>query len=159
MAAQNKKSLNKKIFEDLKSRPMTEEEQEGFSRFIHNQNLCSAGEMEAIFKKVLSMEESEFDESCGRCLALFEGFYAFLEEADKKGTAIDVLRKHRDNVDALLNDCHDTPQDTFFFRIVEFLHMVVCFIEQLPGWTGKYWNNCRAGQKHCVWIKLLAGSS
>ena len=47
--------------------------------------------MEAIFKKVLSMEESEFDESCGRCLALFEGFYAFLEEADKKGRAIDVL--------------------------------------------------------------------
>ena len=84
MAAQNKKSLNKKFFEDLKSRPMTEEEQEGFSRFIHNQNLCSAGEMEAIFKKVLSMEESEFDESCGRCLALFEGFYAFGRSRQKR---------------------------------------------------------------------------
>ena len=115
--------------------------------------------MEAILKRVLSLEESEFDKQCGRGVALFEGFYAFLEEADKKGRAIDVLRKHRDNVDALLNDCHDTPQDTFFFRIAEFLHMVVCFIEQLPGWTGKHWNNCRAGQKHCVWIKLLAGSS
>ena len=74
MATQNKKSLNKKFFEDLKSRPMTEEEQEEFSRFIHNQNFCSAVEMEAIFKKVISMEESEFDESCGRCVSLFEGF-------------------------------------------------------------------------------------
>ena len=51
MAAQNKKTLNKKFFEDLKSRPMTEEEQERFSRFIHNQKFCRAGEMEAIFKK------------------------------------------------------------------------------------------------------------
>ena len=131
MAAQNKKSLNKKFFEDLKSRPMTEEEQERFSRFIHNQNFCSAGEMEAIFKKVVSMEESEFDKHCGRGVALFEGFYAFLEEADKKGRAIDVLRKHRNNVYALLNDCHDTPQDSYFFRIAGFLHMIVYIIEQL----------------------------
>ena len=64
-------------------------------------------------------------------MALFEGFYAFLEEADKKGRAIDVLQKHRDNVDALLNDCHDTPQDSYFFRIAGFLHMVVYIIEHL----------------------------
>ena len=134
MAAQNKKSLNKKIFEDLKSCPMTEEEQERFSRFIHNQNFCSAGEMEAILKRVLSLEESEFDKQCGRGVALFEGFYAFLEEADKKGRAIDVLRKHRDNVDAILNDCHDTPQDSYFVRIAGFLNMVVCIIEQLQDY-------------------------
>ena len=109
---------------------MTEEEQERFSRFIHNQNFCSAGEMEAIFKKVLSMEESEFDKQSGSCVALFEE----LEEADKKGRAIDVLRKNRDNVDAILNDCHDTPQDSYFVRIAGFLNMVVCIIEQLQDY-------------------------
>ena len=58
-----------------------------------------------------------------------------MEEADKKGRAIDLLRKHRENVDALLNDCHDTPQDSYIFRIAGFLHMVVCFIEHLPGFS------------------------
>ena len=90
MATQNKKSLNKKFFEDLKARQLTEEEQKKFSRLIYNQNFCSAGEMEAQFKKV-----------------------------------------HRDNVHALMNDCHDTPQDSYFYEIVGFLNMVVNIIEQI----------------------------
>ena len=136
MATQNKKSFNKKFFEDLKARQLTEEEQENFSKLIYNQNFCSAGEMEAQFKKVLSMEESEFDKLVGREMALIEGFYTPLEEADKKGRAIDVFRKHRDNVHALLNDCHDTPQDSYFYEMAGFLNMVVHIIEQISDGGG-----------------------
>ena len=132
MATQNKKSLNKEFFEDLKARQLTEEEQEKFSRLIYNKKISAVlVRWKPNLKKVLSIEESEFDKLAGRGMALIEGFYTPLEEADKKGRAIDVFRNHRDNVHALLNDCHDTPQDSYFYEMVGFLNMVVHIIEQI----------------------------
>ena len=46
-----------------------------------------------------------------------------------------MLRKHRDNVNVLLNDCHDIPQDSYFYEMWGFLSMIVHIIEQLPGFS------------------------